>query len=150
MNPLSYAMLTEKMLENNKEMIKKHQYKLFNCYAENSPDTRCCGICYCCCPVKNSDDDSQRCDVCPIDFGEYWYSGYVQTSSGNGRAEEEINGICCWFCFPLKISLFFPCLLGSLFNHAVNKCCATTCCATLGGCSSLNGCAAPIKRNYLC
>ena len=106
-----------------------------SCYSSDSTDARCCGLCYCCCPAKHIDKemDLNRCDFCPNDFCEYWYSGYVQTHSGYGHPEEEINGICCWFCFPLKFPIFFPCFLGSLVNHAINQCCA-----------------APQKRNYLC
>jgi len=53
----------------------------------------------------------------------YWDTGYVQTTSGYGGKQgvlEEKNGICCWFCFPLKISLFFLCLFGSLINGCIN------------------------------
>lgn len=103
------------------------------CYKENSTDARCCGLCYCCCPANNIDkeDDPQRCDLCPNDFSEYWYSGYVQTTTGYGNKEEDVNGVCCWLCCPVKFSLFFPCFLGSLINHAINYCCST-------------------NRNYLC
>jgi hypothetical protein len=110
------------------------QQSCCGCYKENSTDTRCCGVCYCCCPAKHIDKtvDLKRCDCCPNDFCEYWYSGYVQTNSGYGPPQEEMNGICCWFCFPVKFPLFFPCFLGSLVNTAINRCCA-----------------APTKRNYL-
>ena len=115
------------------------------CYKENSTDARCCGLCYCCCRAKHIDKelDKKRCDCCPNDFSEYWYSGYIQTTAGYGNSEEDVNGICCCFCFPIKFPLFFPCFLGSLVNQMINSCCATTCCASIGGCS------APIKRNYL-
>ena len=118
------------------------------CYGENSTDTRCCGLCFCFCPAKNisKDVDLKRCDFCPNDFSEYWYSGYIQTTASNtkqGQAED-INGVCCWLCFPIKFPMFFPCFLGSLANGCINKSCATTCCATVCG-----GCAAPIQRNYL-
>jgi hypothetical protein len=116
------------------------------CYKENSTDTRCCGLCYCCCPATHIDKekDRKRCDCCPNDFHEYWYSGYVQTTAGPSiNKEEEMNGVCCWFCFPLKFPLFFPCFLGSLLNQAFNACCATTCC-TAYCCGT-----APMKRNYL-
>jgi hypothetical protein len=115
------------------------------CYNSKSPDARCCGLCYCCCRAKNIDKekDNGRCDFCPNDFHEYWYSGYVQTVSGYGNTDDEINGVCCWFCFPLKFPMFFPCFLGSICNNIINKCCATSCCARCGDC------AAPIRRNYL-
>jgi hypothetical protein len=120
---------------------------LCGCYKANSTDARCCGLCYCCCPAKDIDKykDLQRCDFCPNDFCEYWYSGYVQTTSGYGNQEEDINGVCCWLCFPVKLPMFFPCLLGSLCNQVINACCAATTSPTLFGI-----CSAPNKRNYLC
>lgn len=134
------------------------KHSLCGCYSANSPDARCCGLCYCFCPAKNIDKtkDDKRCDVCPNDFCEYWYSGYVQTTAGYATEmpEEEINGLCCWVCFPPKFALFFSCCLGSLCNQVINTCCQTTCCATIcgSGCPSIfgSGCAVPIKRNYLC
>ena len=127
---------------------KENQRPCCGCYKEDSTDTRCCGLCYYCCPAKHIDKeiDKKRCDCCPNDFCEYWYSGLVQTTAGYGNKEEDINGICCCFCFPVKFPLFFPCFLGSLCNHTINKFCATTCCTTYCG---ARGCSAPIKRNYL-
>jgi hypothetical protein len=118
----------------------------FACYNADSTDARCCGLCYCCCRAKNIEKeiDKERCDCCPNDFNEYWYSGYVQTTAGYGNSDEDINGVYCWFCFPVKFSLFFSCCLGSLVNQTLNTCCATSCCARVVG-----GCAVPIKRNYL-
>jgi len=118
------------------------------CYKNNSTDTRCCGLCYYCCPAKNinKEIDPARCDFCPNDFQEYWYSGYVQTTTGYGNKSEEINGVYCWCCFPLKFPLFFSCFLGSLVNQTINTCLATTCCSRY--CSCICG-TAPIKRNYL-
>jgi len=115
------------------------------CYQENSTDTRCCGLCWRFCPAKNIDKnlDRERCDFCPNDFSEFWYSGYIQTNAGYGTKEEDVNGLCCWLCFPLKCPVFFPCGLGALINQAINKACATTCCAKCGEC------AVPIKRNYI-
>jgi hypothetical protein len=108
---------------------------LCGCYKANSTDARCCGLCYCCCPAKhiNKEIDLRRCDFCPNDFCEYWYSGYVQTVAGYGNKEEDLNGVCCWLCFPVKLPMFFSCFIGSLVNDGLNRCCA-----------------APIKRNYLC
>ena len=108
---------------------------LCGCYKANSTDARCCGLCYCCCPAKhiNKEIDLRRCDFCPNDFCEYWYSGYVQTVAGYGNREEDLNGVCCWLCFPVKLPMFFSCFIGSLVNDGLNRCCA-----------------APIKRNYLC
>jgi hypothetical protein len=47
----------------------------------------------------------------------------VQTVSGYGDrrgSDGEKNGICCWFCFPVKFSLFFPCCIGSICNGCLN------------------------------
>ena len=108
------------------------------CYKIFSTDARCGGLCYCCCPAAHIDEivDEKRCDCCPKDFCHYWNSGYVQTTSGYGNFDDEKNGVCCWFCFPVKFPLFFPCFLGSLVNQGLNSCCASCC-------------GIPIKRNYL-
>ena len=89
------------------------------CYTSDSIDARCCGLCYTCCPRKTV---HEQCNCCPNDFTTYWDSGYVQTTSGYGkRADmEEKNGVCCWFCFPVKFSMFFPCCFGSLCNGCIN------------------------------
>jgi len=118
------------------KIIEKENYNpCCGCYEADSTDARCCGVCYCCCPAANIDKeiDKKRCDCCPNDFNEYWYSGLVQTTMGYGNPAEEINGVCCWFCFPIKFSMFFPCFLGSLLNHTINHCC----------------CDAQMTRNYL-
>ena len=85
------------------------------CYGPNSSDARCCGLCYFCCPTP---PNKEQCFCCLNNFTEYWDSGYVQTVSGYG--DEENNGICCVFCFPLKFALFFMCCLGSIGNGWIN------------------------------
>ena len=90
------------------------------CYKRDSIDARCCGVCYACCPRKTVDE---QCNCCPNNFSTYWNSGYVQTVSGYGGEQgelEEKNGICCWFCFPVKFGIFFPCCVGSLGNGCIN------------------------------
>ena len=128
----------------NEQVINEEPTRC-GCYKDNSTDARCCGLCYCCCPAKHIDKeiDKKRCDCCPNDFYEYWYSGLVQTTAGYGHKAEDINGFCCWLCFPFKFPIFFPCFLGSLLNHAINACCATNCCA-MSCCETSS-----IKRNYL-
>jgi hypothetical protein len=105
--------------------VKENQRPCCGCYEPDSTDARCCGVCYCCCPAANIDKDidKKRCDCCPNDFSEYWYSGLVQTTMGYGNSEEDINGCCCFVCFPIKFAFFFPCFFGSLLNHAINSCC---------------------------
>jgi hypothetical protein len=136
----------EKIMQTKVIEIKQQQPARFGCYKEDSPDARCCGVCYCCCRAKNIDKeiDKGRCECCPNDFNEYWYSGYVQTTAGYGNRAEDTNGCCCFICFPLKFPVFFPCFIGSLVNQLLNTCCATSCCARVMG-----ECSAPIKRNYL-
>lgn len=85
------------------------------CYRLPIIDARCCGVCYFCCPVK---PDAHQCNVCPNTFDVYWNSGYVQTEAGYGPPQP--NGFCCWLCFPLKITLFFPCCLGAICNNCIN------------------------------
>ena len=85
------------------------------CYGPNSSDARCCGLCYFCCPTP---PNKEQCFCCLNNFTEYWDSGYVQTVSGYG--DEENNGVCCVFCFPLKFALFFTCCLGSIGNGWIN------------------------------
>ena len=95
------------------------------CYKENSPDARCCGVCYCCCPAENIDRevDKNRCDFCPENFTVYINSGYFKTTSGYGTQNHD--DCCCTFtCLPFKLATFFPCALGSIFNHFINHCCS--------------------------
>lgn len=93
------------------------QSECCGCYKQNSLDSRCCGLCYAYCPRQTLDEQS---DCCPNNFSTYWDSGYVQTTSGYQTEHGEHNGICCWFCFPLKFALFFPCCFGSLCNGFIN------------------------------
>ena len=93
------------------------------CYRIDSTDTRCCGLCYCCCPAKNISRlvDKDRCDFFPESFAEYLESGYFRTVDGPARED----CFCTVLCLPIKLPLFLPCFLGSLFNDALNKwCCA--------------------------
>jgi hypothetical protein len=98
--------------------IKEKPCYCCHCYTKDSFDSRCCGACYYCCPIK---DKEKQCHYCPNTFSEYWYSGYVQTSAGYGTQSEDINGVCCWFCFLPKLSLFWPCLFGSTCNSCINS-----------------------------
>ena len=85
-------------------------------------DKRCCGSCHCLCRSKTVDENKHICTKNVIDF---WNSGYIQTSCGTGSNEIKECGCndCCatTLCLPLKITLFFPCFIGSLFNACINK-----------------------------
>lgn len=97
----------------------QHTCCFCKCYKPNSIDARCCGLCYACCPRKTVEE---QCNFCPNNFTTYWDSGYVQTTSGYGKQadRDEKNGVCCWFCFPLKFGMFFPCCFGSIGNSCIN------------------------------
>jgi hypothetical protein len=47
-----------------KNKLKENQHPCCGCYKENSTDSRCCGLCYHCCPAANIDKeiDKKRCD----------------------------------------------------------------------------------------
>jgi hypothetical protein len=94
------------------------------CYRIDSTDTRCFGLCYCCCPAKNISRlvDTKRCDFCPESLAVHLESGYFKTIDG---PDEGDNCFCTVLCLPMKFPLFLPCFLGSIFNDALNKwCCA--------------------------
>ena len=117
--------ITKQPKEVGPKRVKENQRPCCGCYEPDSTDARCCGVCYCCCPAANIDKDidKKRCDCCPNDFSEYWYSGLVQTTMGYGNSEEDITGCCCFVCFPIKFAFFFPCFFGSLLNNTINSCC---------------------------
>jgi hypothetical protein len=90
------------------------------CYNKESQDMRCCGLCYTCCYFPNKDD---QCYMCPETFETYYTSGYVITTDGSSRTGEDCEDcLCTTLCLPIKLSLFFPCLVGSLFNNSINYC----------------------------
>ena len=91
----------------------------YNCYAKDSKDSRCCGICDKCFRTK---DNNTRCDCCPNNLHDYCRSGMIYTDSGTLDKNDETCGVCCVVCFPIKLSIFFPCCLGSWFNQCVNNC----------------------------
>jgi hypothetical protein len=114
---IANASVKNNVKNNVKKNIKKEESK--SCcpfYNRDSEDSRCCGLCYCCCPTKSVEE---QCNCCPNSFEMYWHSGYVQTTAGYGKEEE--NGICCWCCFPIKFPVFFPCFIGSLVNSSINR-----------------------------
>jgi predicted glycosyltransferase len=39
------------------KIVKENQHTCCGCYKENSTDSRCCGICYYCCPAKHIDKE---------------------------------------------------------------------------------------------
>ena len=105
-------------LKNNRTQ-KKH----WCCYNKESQDMRCCGLCYTCCYIP---DKEEQCYMCPETFEIYYNSGYFITTDGYSQTGEECENCCCTtFCLPIKLALFWPCLLGSLFNNSIN-CCRNT------------------------
>ena len=103
---------------NNTRKIKQDDAnKWCYCYNKDSTDSRCFGLCYCFCPIKiDKDVDKIPCEFCPKTMKEYIDSGYFNT---------ENDGLCTILCLPLKIPLFFPCILGSVFNNCINCLCNT-------------------------
>jgi hypothetical protein len=98
------------------------------CYSKESDDSRCCGACYWLC---TSNTYKERCECCPNTFCEFWKSGYIQTRDGPVRDQDRCDVfecddcLCTAICFPFKISLFFPCFLGSVFNNSINNLCGS-------------------------
>ena len=91
------------------------EHKLCYCYSKNSHDMRACGLCYTFCYKP---DEIEQCYFCPRYFKEYYESGYFITKQLGSEPE-----CCCTVAFlPFKLPLFFPCLLGSLFNNMINYC----------------------------
>jgi hypothetical protein len=109
-----YNMNTEKNKKNEKHV------KPCWCYNKESKDMRCCGLCYTFCYISNKDD---QCYMCPETFREYYTSGYVITTDGYGHTGEECEDcLCTTLCLPFKLSLFWSCCFGSLFNNSINYC----------------------------
>lgn len=88
------------------------------CYSEESIDRRCCGLCYHLCPAPVDD----QCQICPVDLDEYINSGYCKTTDLPNSPDD---CVCTTICCPFKISLFMPCLLGSILNGYLNCFCST-------------------------
>jgi hypothetical protein len=89
------------------------------CYKKNSPDTRCCGICYNYCRIKDNNynldlDYRENCEFCLPTLKDYCNSGYIITYNGIPRND------CTLCCLPLKLPLFMPCFLGTIFNQCIN------------------------------
>ena len=102
--------------------VASRENNMCPCYDKDSPDARCCGICYKCCPTK---DNEARCDWCLNDLDEYCKSGMVYTDSGMPRNSDNPEDGCnvfCVICLPIKFSFFFSCCLGSCFNGFINAC----------------------------
>ena len=113
-----------KKSNNKEENSNSPEHKLCCCYSKKSHDMRACGLCYTFCYNPN---EIAHCYFCPKTFKEYYESGYFITNQSGSEPE-----CCCTVTFlPIKLPLFFPCLLGSIFNNMINYCCST-------------------KANYLC
>jgi len=95
------------------------------CYRKDSNDTRCGGICYRLCPSEKT--NNMRCEICTNGFWDHCRSSYIYTDDAgcNNEDEDDSAGLYCIICFPFKLGIFSPCLLGSLFNSCVNTICKT-------------------------
>lgn len=123
-------------INSNTPVIPSHKpsHKPYcGCYnKETSNDMRCCGLCYGLCTTRNKAD---QCYVCPETFEIYYNSGYFVTTDSLSKTGEPCEDcLCTILCLPTKLPLFFPCLLGSIFNNVINVCRNTT----------------TIPHNYLC
>jgi len=113
--------ILNKSLINNKttKEQKQHKKKCW-CYNKDSQDMRCCGLCYTFCYIPNKE---YQCYLCPETFEIYYTSGYVITSDGYGKTDEECEDcFCTTLCLPTKFALFWPCCIGSVFNNSINYC----------------------------
>ena len=109
----------QKNIQNNIQK-KEKENKMCCCYNKASKDMRCCGLCYTFCYITNKDD---QCFMCLNTFEEYYTSGYFITTCGYGETNEDCeNCVPTVFCLPVKLPLFLPCLLGSIFNNCINCC----------------------------
>ena len=87
-----------------------------DCYRTNSPDSRCCGICYNFNRLKDPNyylEYKEPCECCLPTIKEYCNSGYIIT-------QDSVSGDCTLCCLPFKIPLFMPCLLGTILNQCIN------------------------------
>lgn len=115
-----------KIKDTNKSEIKTKEKSRMNpekncwCYNKESQDMRCCGLCYTFCYLTNKED---QCYVCPETFEIFYTSGYFVTTCGYGHTGDDCEDcVPTTLCLPLKLPIFFPCLLGSLFNNVINYC----------------------------
>jgi hypothetical protein len=120
-NKVDNTIKTNTKEQKQKEKQKKHHnYKPCWCYNRESQDMRCCGVCYICCYNPNKEE---QCYMCPETFEIYYTSGYVITTCGYGRTNDECEDCMpTTLCLPLKLAFFWPCLFGSIFNNCINYC----------------------------
>lgn len=102
----------------NQGRNQRSHRKICDCYSQESVDSRCCGLCYHLCSAPVDD----QCQICPVDLDEYINSGYCKTTDLPNSPDD---CVCTTICCPLKISLFMPCLLGSILNGYLNCFCST-------------------------
>ena len=91
--------------------------KTCGCYAKNSPDSRCCGLCYLCCPDKE-EYKINTCECCPKNL----YDNYNYNIADETEIMNDNHKFCwCLICLPFSIGCFLPCVLGASFNTCINK-----------------------------
>ena len=90
--------------------------KTCGCYAKNSPDSRCCGLCYLCCPDKE-EYKINTCECCPKNL----YDNYNYSIADETEIMNDNHKFCwCLICLPFSIGCFLPCLLGASLNTCIN------------------------------
>ena len=95
------------------KQFKIKKYKNNNYNFINSPDMRCCGICYYYFihPTYNS-----KYNCCMRTIDEHMNSGYIITNDIMNTFEN----FCTYLCLPIKLALFLPCHLGVCINSSIN------------------------------
>ena len=103
--------------------MPKKTGKAYGCYKKDSDDSRCCGFCYHFYPPNKS--NNIRCEICTNGIYDHCRSGYIYTDDAGCNNDDDFAGCYCIICFPFKIGIFSPCLLGSIFNSCLNSMCKT-------------------------
>ena len=104
--------------KSNVPLTREKTCRLCPCYSKDSDDSRCCGLCYFCCPGDSDDNTS-----CQLFEKTLWC--YDNKKSYNIMGRKIINSenewCACIVCAPFSIGCFIPCVLGGGFNHCINN-----------------------------
>jgi hypothetical protein len=88
--------------------------KTCGCYAKDSSDSRCCGLCYLCCP-DNQEYRINKCECCPKNLCDNY------NITNKSEIMNDGHKFCwCLICLPFSIGCFLPCVLGASFNTFIN------------------------------
>jgi hypothetical protein len=95
-------------------------------YQAASNDTRCCGLCYYCCPIEQLIENKNPPPppppyLCPTDLPDYFQSVWVYTDTKNGGILPFQWDLCCFLCFPIKFAFCWPGFFGAILNQCINN-----------------------------